>query len=335
MNFSQRLVAAWFSPRLTPLSVLFTPIALVFLGMSAARRALFRHRIFRVERLPVPVIVVGNITVGGSGKTPLTIALARELARRGFRPGLVSRGYRAKSPGPRAVGLDDDADEVGDEPLLLARTGFPVWIGADRVSAARALLAAHADRDVIIADDGLQHYALARDIEIAVIDARRGLGNGLPLPAGPLREPASRLGEVDAVVFLGGVASVHSQREFAMTLTGERFVRVNASAVTADAAMFRSGRVHAIAGIGDPDRFFAQLAALGIDADCHPFPDHHRYTAADLTLPGATAILMTEKDAVKCKAFADDRCWALPVSATVEPALFALVERGLRGSKTA
>jgi tetraacyldisaccharide 4'-kinase len=166
-----------------------------------------------------------------------------------------------------------------------------------------------------------------------VIDKRRGLGNSLPLPAGPLREPAARLGAVDAIVHLGGTGD--SKREFGMTLVGERFVRVNDSAVSVDAALFRSGEVHAIAGIGDPARFFAQLAALGIAAHSHPFPDHHRYVAADLALPGATAVLMTEKDAVKCKGFADDRCWALPVRATVEPALLALVERGLRGCKAA
>jgi tetraacyldisaccharide 4'-kinase len=334
VNFSERLVAAWFSSDLTPLAVLLAPAALVFRAATVVRRALYRRGLFRIERLPVPVIVVGNITVGGSGKTPLTIALARELARRGWHPGIVSRGYRAKSRAPRAVGVDDDPDVVGDEPLLLARTGFPVWIGIDRPAAARALLAAHADRDLIIADDGLQHYALARDIEIAVIDASRGLGNGLPLPAGPLREPPARLGAVDAIVLLGG-GTGNSKREFAMTLAGERFVRVNDSAVSADAALFRSGEVHAIAGIGDPARFFAQLAALGIAAHCHPFPDHYRYTASDLALPGATAILMTEKDAVKCTGIADHRCWALPVSATVEPGLFALVERGLRGCKTA
>jgi tetraacyldisaccharide 4'-kinase len=333
VNLSGRLVAAWFSPELTPLSVVLAPAALVFRGVTIVRRALYRRGLFRIEHLPVPVVVVGNITVGGSGKTPLTIALASELASRGWRPGIVSRGYRGTSRAPRAVGVDDDPDVVGDESLLLARTGFPVWIGTDRPAAARGLLAAHPDRDLIIADDGLQHYALARDIEIAVIDASRGLGNGLPLPAGPLREPAARLGAVDAVVHLGGTGD--SRREFAMTLAGERFVRVNDSAVSADAAMFRSGEVHAIAGIGDPGRFFARLAALGIAAHCHPFPDHHRYVAADLALPGATAILMTEKDAVKCERFADDRCWALPVRATVEPALLALVERGLRGCKAA
>ena len=333
MDLSRHLVAAWFSPSLTPLSVLLAPAALAFRATTIVRRALYRRGLFRIERLPVPVIVIGNITVGGSGKTPLTIALASELAHRGWRPGIVSRGYRATSRAPRAVGVDDDPDVVGDEPLLLARTGLPVWIGADRPAAARALLAAHPDCDLIIADDGLQHYALARDIEIAVIDASRGLGNGLPLPAGPLREPAARLGAVDAIVHLGGRGD--SKREFAMTLVGERFLRVNDSAVSADAALFRSGEVHAIAGIGDPARFFAQLAALGIAAHSHPFTDHHRYVAADLALPGATAILMTEKDAVKCKGFADDRCWGLPVRATVEPTLLALVERGLRGCKAA
>jgi tetraacyldisaccharide 4'-kinase len=310
VDLSRHLVAAWFSPSLTPLSVLLAPAALVFRAATIVRRALYRRGLLRIERLPVPVIVVGNITVGGSGKTPLTIARASELARRGWRPGIVSRGYRATNHVPRAVGVDDDPDVVGDEPLLLARTGLPVWIGADRPAAARALLAAHPDRDLIIADDGLQHYALARDIEIAVIDASRGLGNGLPLPAGPLREPAARLGAVDAIVHLGGTGD--SKREFAMTLAGERFVRVNDGAVAADAALFRSGEVHAIAGIGDPARFFAQLAALGIAAHRHPFPDHHRYVAADLALPGATAILMTEKDAVKCKGFADDAAGLYP-----------------------
>lgn len=336
MSFSDRLVAAWFAPRLAPLCALLAPAALAFRGVSAVRRSLYRRGWLRVARLPVPVVVVGNITVGGSGKTPLTIALAADLARRGWRPGLISRGYRRRDAAPRAVHADDDPDDVGDEPLLLARTGLPVWVGADRGAAARGLLAAHPDCDSIIADDGLQHYALARDVEIAVLDAERGVGNGWPLPAGPLREPAARLAEVDAIVRLGAAAVSRSGRDFAMTLAGERFVRVNAAAtVVAEAAELRSGRVHAVAGIGNPARFFAQLASLGIAATCHPFPDHHRYTAADLALPDATAILMTEKDAVKCKPFADDRCWALPVRAIVDPALFALVERGLRGSQAA
>ena len=332
---SDRLVAAWYTPRRTLPAILLTPLALVFRAASACRRVLYRRRVLPVTRLPVPVVVVGNITAGGNGKTPLAIALAGEFARRGWRPGIVSRGYGRRDAAPRAVATDDDPDEVGDESLLLARTGLPVWVGADRAAAARGLLAAHPECGLIIADDGLQHYALARDVEIAVIDVERGVGNGLPLPAGPLREPASRLAEVDAVVRLGSGAALRSGRDFTMSLAGERFVRVDTAAVVADAESFRSGQVHAVAGIGNPARFFAQLATLGIAAIGHPFPDHHRYSASDLDFPDATAILMTEKDAVKCGSFADDRCWALPVRAIVDPGLFALIERKLRGSQAA
>jgi tetraacyldisaccharide 4'-kinase len=283
----------------------------------------------------VPVIVIGNITVGGSGKTPLAIALADALATHGWRPGIVSRGYGAQNLEPRAVGVDADADAVGDEPVLLARTGFPVWIGADRPRAARGLVAAHPECDVVIADDGLQHYALARDMEVVVVDAGRGLGNGLPLPAGPLREPRSRLREADAVVLLGGTVTGAFGREFAMTLIGDRFFRVDACGKSVPASAFCGGGVHALAGIGNPQRFFDHLKALGIAASCHAFPDHHRFTQQDLQLPGATAILMTAKDAVKCTAFADDRCWALPVRAVVDPKLIVLVEEKLRGSQVA
>jgi len=335
MTLADHLVAAWYAPRLTPLTTALTPLAILFRGVVALRRSLYRAGVLRSERLPVPVVVVGNITVGGSGKTPLTIALAKALAAHGWRPGIVSRGYRGGSATPRAVGADATADAVGDESLLLARTGFPVWVGGDRPRAARALLSARPGCDVIVADDGLQHYALARDIELAVVDASRGFGNGWQLPAGPLREPASRLDEVDAVVRLGSTGTGASRREFAMTLVGDSFVRVNAHAVTAAADAFRTGTVHALAGIGNPQRFFDHLRALGIAATCHPFPDHHRFTPDELALPGATAILMTEKDAVKCTAFADDRCWMLPVRAVVDAALVTLVEEKLRGSQAA
>ena len=207
MTFAERLVRDWYAPRLTPLTTALAPIAPLFRAVTAARRGLYRAGALRSDRLPVPVVVIGNITVGGSGKTPLAIALAEALAARGWHPGLVSRGYGAANSSPRAVTGDDIADQVGDEPLLLARTGFPVWIGVDRPRAARGLLAAHPGCDVIVTDDGLQHYALARDVEIAVVDASRGLGNGLLLPAGPLRESRSRLREVDAVVLLGDAAT--------------------------------------------------------------------------------------------------------------------------------
>ena len=340
-TFAARLVAAWYAPHLTPLTLLLVPLAALFAGAVALRRALYRQGVLRAQRLPVPVIVVGNITVGGSGKTPLVAALAGELAAHGWRPGIVSRGYgRQRGAGevPLLVGRDADPAMAGDEPVLLARAGFPVAVASDRVAAAFALLAAHPGCNVIVADDGLQHLSLARDVEIAVIDSARGFGNGWRLPAGPLREAPARLATVDAVVALGAddsSAQTAWPGALAMTLAGEIFHRVNAPGVTAGAGAFHAAGVHALAGIGNPERFFAQLRALGIAATTHALPDHHRFSAADLALPGATAIVMTEKDAVKCTALADDRCWYLPVRARMEPALVARVEEKMRGSQAA
>jgi len=228
------------------------------------------------------VVVVGNITVGGSGKTPLTIALATELAARGWHPGIVSRGYGRGAQSTRvAVARDASASEVGDEPLLIARTGLPVWIGADRTAAARGLLAAHPRCDVIVTDDGLQHYALARDVEIAVIDGGRELGKWLVAAGGAAARagiPARRRGR-DRTSGQGAAQRRRGAR-FTMTLAGERFVRVNAPEIGATADAFRIANVHALAGIGNPQRFFEQLQALGIAATCHAFPDHHRFTRA-------------------------------------------------------
>jgi tetraacyldisaccharide 4'-kinase len=339
MSIANRLVAAWYAPQLTPLTAALVPLSVVFRGAVALRRTLYRGGLLRSDRLTVPIVVVGNLTVGGSGKTPLTIALAQALAKLGWRPGIVSRGYGGADRSPRAVEPGSTPDEVGDEPVLLARTGLPVWVGHNRPAAARSLLAAHSECNVIIADDGLQHYALARTVEIAVVDASRGLGNGFMLPAGPLREPASRLDEVDAVVRLmstpGSPPTRISSRQSTMVLFGDSFVCINAPAIVATAASFRTERVHALAGIGNPQRFFDHLRSLGIDATCHAFPDHYRFTPADLELPDAAAILMTEKDAVKCVAFVDDRCWTLPVRALVDPSLVTLIEEKLRGFQTA
>jgi tetraacyldisaccharide 4'-kinase len=340
MSFSSRLVAAWYAPRLTALTAPLVPLAVAFGTVAFARRALFRAGLLRAQRLPVPVIVVGNITVGGSGKTPLAAALTRSLAERGWHPGIVSRGHgRANErSAPTVVAPDADAADVGDEPLLLARTGIPVVVAADRVAAARALIAAHPRCDVIVADDGLQHYRLARDVEIVVVDAARGLGNGWRLPAGPLREPAARLEEADAIVALvtpGAPAPWTAPNAWRMTLVGDTFHRVADPAQTQPASAFTGSGVHAVAGIGNPERFFAQLRSLNIAAAGHAFPDHHRFVAGDLALPGARAILMTEKDAVKCESLADERCWYLPVRAHIDPALVARVEEALRGSETA
>ncbi len=202
MTFAQRLVATWYAPRVTALAAALWPLSILYRMLVAVRRTLFRAGILRSQRLPVPVIVVGNINVGGVGKTPLTCALAEQLALRGRNPGIVSRGYGGSNVAPRAVVRGDDPSVVGDEPPLYAEAGLPVWIGHDRVEAARGMIRNHPACDVIVADDGLQHYALARAMEIAVVDASREFGNGLMLPAGPLREPVSRLRSVDAVVRL-------------------------------------------------------------------------------------------------------------------------------------
>jgi tetraacyldisaccharide 4'-kinase len=338
--FSERLVAAWYAPGLTPLTAALLPLSFLFRAATALRRWAYRTGLLRSTWLPVPVVVVGSIVVGGAGKTPLVRALCTALAEKGWRPGIVSRGYGGRNANPRAVVPKDDPAVVGDEPLLFAADASPIWIGRDRVAAARALLAAHPDRDIIVADDGLQHYALRRNFEIAVIDEARGLGNGAVLPAGPLREPRSRLENVDALARLisGGPPSPIRDgegRETTMThepLPWRNLARPDA---VADPGAWRAGVIHAIAGIGNPERFFDLLRRLGLAPVCHPFPDHHRYAPADLDFPDAAAILMTEKDAVKCAAFADARCWCLPIRASIDPALIARLERTIRGRKAA
>lgn len=321
------MIALW--RRRGPLACLLLPVGAAFLALAALRRLLYRLGILPSVRLPVPVVVVGNIIAGGAGKTPLAVWLADTLARRGRRPGVVSRGHGGGGD-VREVRLDSDAAEVGDEPLLIRRrAGCPVFVGRDRVAAAQALLSAHPEVDVILSDDGLQHTRLARDAEIAVMDGR-GAMNGWPLPAGPLREPASRLGTVDAVVANGwdGPAG------FRMTLRGDTFHRLDASSETCTAAALAGRRLHAVAGIGDPDRFFRHLSALGLAFEAHPFPDHRRYVAADLDF-GGEAILTTEKDAVKFGGLSKLPVWVLPVTAQVEPDLAQFVLEKIDGRPSA
>jgi tetraacyldisaccharide 4'-kinase len=327
MSFRDRLVASWYASAPTPLALALAPLSLLFGAMAAVRRALYRMRVVRAAGVGVPVVVVGNLTAGGAGKTPLADALARALSRRGYVPGIVSRGYgRRDARRVTIVTPAADPRDVGDEPLVLARRGWPIAVGADRAGAARALLSANPRCNVVICDDGLQHYALARDVEIAVVDGARGLGNGLLLPAGPLREPRSRLADVDAVVTLAsaGAAPDVGVRAFAMTLAPGPLRRVGAAGVQQPVATFAGVRVHAIAGIGNPDRFFRMLETLGMVVARHPFPDHHAYGPTDLAFADGAPIVMTEKDAVKCERFADERCWYVPVDATIDP---ALVER--------
>lgn len=311
--------------RVTPVSALLYPVSLMYGGVAGLRRAAYQSGIAGSVRLPVPVIVVGNVTVGGTGKTPLTLWLAGFLRDNGRTPGIVCRGYGARMRTSRRVLPESDPLANGDEAVLLARhSGCEVWAGVDRAATARALLTAQPSCDIVVSDDGLQHYALARDLEICVVDSARGFGNGWLLPAGPLREPPFRLAQVDAVVFNGGPAPGVKTRKtptFGMKLEGREFRNLLNPGYTAGAGDFHGKRVHAVAGTGDPERFFRHLQAMGLHFLPHSFPDHYSFTASDLAYDGAQAVLMTEKDAVKCRRFANETHWELPVDAVPDPAL--------------
>ena len=304
------------------------PLSLAFRFAVALRRLLYRLRVLKSEHPGIPVVVVGNVTVGGSGKTPLVIWIAEHLKKKGWTPGIVSRGYGAQVTNPRAATIADDAAEVGDEPIVVSRrSGCPVWVGADRIAVCRALRAAHPEVDVLILDDGLQHYALRRDIEIAVVGAR-GFGNGFLLPAGPLREPPSRLRAVDAVVSHGAAV-----KGYAMKLEGGTLHRMTDANDRRPASAFSGQRVHAVAGIGEPNRFFLHLARLGVRVTPHPFPDHHAFTPQDLEFGDEVPVLMTEKDAVKLRRAARAHWWVLPVTAELEAAFGEWLTRRLDGCR--
>ncbi|MEP7061232.1 MAG: tetraacyldisaccharide 4'-kinase [Betaproteobacteria bacterium] len=328
MTAATRLAEAWYRPRLTVSTALLVPLSWLYGGVVRARRRLYALGILQVHRIARPVVVIGNLTVGGGGKTPATIALARALATRGAVPGIVSRGYGGRATAPRRVAANDDPAQVGDEALLLAGTGFPVVVGRDRVAAAQALIDADPRCTVILSDDGLQHLALARDVEIVVIDTTRGFGNGHLLPAGPLREPAARIADADAIVRVGVTGPVSGDgRESVVVHHVLPWRRVVDDAENAEvASAWRGLRVHAIAGIANPRRFFDMLASLGIDAAGTPFPDHHAFVASDLPAD-ADIVLMTQKDAVKCRRFADARCYYLPIEARLDPRLVERVQK--------
>jgi tetraacyldisaccharide 4'-kinase len=320
MSLRRWLESAWYSRR-APL--LLRPLAVVYGLAMALRAALYRRGVFASGHPGIPVIVVGNLTVGGTGKTPLVLWLAQQLGAQGWRVGIISRGHGGGNARRRAaarlVQQGDDSAEVGDEPLLLSReSGVPVAIGVRRLEAARLLVTAGCQ--VVIADDGLQHLALGRDVEIAVVDGARRFGNGALLPAGPLRESAARLGKVDAVVVQGestGPLPVAAMRPFHMRLQPEQFISLSAGTATPPQD-WRGRRVHAVAGLGNPRRFFEALRGLGMNPIEHEFPDHHRFRAADLAFGDQLPIVMTAKDAVKCAAFATDRMWCLRVTVQFE-----------------
>lgn len=328
MSLGAKLVRCWYA-RWGWCRLLY-PLSLLFRSLAWLRRRLYRWSWLPVRRVPVPVIVVGNITVGGTGKTPLVIWLAERLLASGFRPGVVSRGHGAPLGGCREVDPSTDPGMVGDEPVLIAQRRLcPVWVGRDRASTAQALLDAHPEVNVVIADDGLQHYALARDMEIVVVDGGRKFGNGLCLPAGPLRETQARLAEADAVVVNGEWNDRPlPMPAYTMGLRQRGFRRLGGNAEIVSAEHFDRLEVHGVAGIGNPDRFFSALSALGISAVPHVFPDHHPYRPGDL--PRGT-VIMTEKDAVKCASFGHPDAWVLLVDAEVSAGLETQVLAKLKG----
>jgi tetraacyldisaccharide 4'-kinase len=326
MALAETLQAAWYGTGRLPWWC--HPLASFYGAVVKLRRALYRAGWLRTVRLPCAVVVVGNLTAGGAGKTPLTLALIEALRARGYRPGVVSRGYGGSVREPTLLGDAPDPAQVGDEPCLIRATGVPVAIGHDRPAAAQLLVAAGCD--VVIADDGLQHYRLARDVEICVIDGERRFGNARLLPAGPLREPLDRLARVDFRVCNGGVSQAG---EIAMRLRGGT-LRALSDGHEQSIAALAGTRVHAVAAIGHPQRFFDSLAAQGIDAVAHPFPDHHAFVAGDLDFRDDLPVLMTDKDAVKCRAFARHDWWSVPVKAELPETFYEALDARLAARKT-
>jgi len=318
----QALVNAWYQKSVW--LWLLLPLSWCYQLLFTIRKYCYRLGVFSIYRAPVQVVVIGNITVGGTGKTPLVIELAKHLQTHGFQPGIISRGYGGNKTQPvKLVDQDSDWRVVGDEALLIAQnTQCPVAVSKSRRLAIEQLL--KQDCDIIISDDGLQHYALARDIEIVVIDGQRLLGNQQCLPAGPLRESARRLNSVDFIVHHGEVKVDGYQ----MQLQPQACYQLINPRQTKSLAEFKNTRVHAVAGIGHPQRFFDMLEKKLIEVIAHPFPDHYWFKGLDFEYADQATILLTEKDAVKCKSFADKRFWVVPVQAEVSPKLInGIIER--------
>ena len=305
--------------------ILLLPLATIYLGLIAFRKLLYKLKFFKSYALPVPVIVVGNISIGGTGKTPVVIYLAQQLKLAGYRPGIISRGFGRHSTLIESVHSNSSPNEVGDEPLLIfRRTDCPVFVGRDRFSAGNELIKHHPEVDVIISDDGLQHYRLKRTLEVAVVDTKRQFGNGFLLPAGPLREPISKLTSLDALILNGddhvSALPVPDSKVFRMNLSGNTFVSLSSMQKT-NAEYFKNKTLVALAGIGNPNRFFEHLKMMGLNFQSQAFPDHHLFCLNDFANFEGKTILMTEKDAVKCKAFTHADIWMLPVDAMIDPVL--------------
>ncbi|MNR79989.1 Tetraacyldisaccharide 4'-kinase [compost metagenome] len=341
-NLEDFLTRTWAQRGLAACMLL--PVSALFGGLSALRRVAYQTGLSRSERLPVPVVVVGNIFVGGTGKTPLTIWLVHALRQAGYTPGVISRGYGVQNAVPQAVTAQSRARDVGDEPLLIAyRAECPVMVGRDRVAVATALLAAHPQVDVLISDDGLQHYRMARDVEIVLFDGR-GAGNGWLLPAGPLREPTSRRRDFTV---LNGAASAPGLGPdvIHMQLLGATAEKLNDRSQISALSSFvatagqRAPTILAAAGIGNPGRFFGLLRGAGLQFEEMALPDHYDFAENPFAHVSADVILITEKDAVKCRQNEglrnDSRLWVVPVTAQLDGALAEKIVEKLRGRSIA
>jgi tetraacyldisaccharide 4'-kinase len=329
LSLNSWLQRVWYED--APSGSILRPLSWLFRGLVAFRRRLYRLGLLSSHAVGRPVVVIGNLTVGGTGKTPFALWLAGRLRERGVKVGVVLRGYRGHADNPCVVTADASYEDVGDEALLLARRGAcPVAIGADRVAAARLLVAAGVE--LILADDGLQHLALRRDLEIVVVDGERRFGNGRLLPAGPLREPVDRLATVDAVVVNGASEESltkgreqYSPAERGVMSCVSMSMRPDAAISIADGARralatFAASQAHAVAAIGNPERFFRMLEGAGIRIIRHPLPDHYALRSGDIDFNDDLPVLMTEKDAVKCRDFAGPRHWYVPVDAVLNDA---------------
>jgi tetraacyldisaccharide 4'-kinase len=338
-DFHSKVQSIWYGK--SPIRFVLWPFSMIFGGILIFRKLLYFLGIKKIATFDCPVIVVGNITVGGTGKTPLVIALAAFLQSRGYSPGIVSRGYKGTCKSPELVRADSDPNCVGDEAVLLARrTNCPLVVCADRVLATAWLLK-NCPCDIVLSDDGLQHFALGRNFEILVIDGERGFGNGFLIPAGPLREPKNRLKTIQCCVINGGEdqnPALYVPHPFIMRLEPGAFVNLktgqllNHHLLNSAASEFVCGvkKLHAVAGIGNPGRFFRMLKSLGLTFNEHSFPDHYYFQPTDFDfLEEHEWVLMTEKDAVKCTAFADERYWYVPVTGRLSEAFFRSLPESL------
>ena len=317
--------------------ILLIPLSWIFCAITSLRRWLYKHGWLNSYHLGVPVIVVGNINVGGTGKTPLVIWLAEQLLLAGYKPGIISRGYAGSAKQVMEVLESSRPGEVGDEPVLLAmRTACPVFVGANRVETGQALLKTYPECNVIISDDGLQHYRLQRDVEIVVFDSIKGFGNRALLPAGPLREKQSRLKTVDAIVSNGRMDGEGWQGRLPieMRLEPTSFYNLIDNQIKADVQFFTHQKVLAVAGIGNPERFFQQLRLMGLDFQGRAYPDHYEFKTRDFDGLEADIVVMTEKDAVKCRPFAQPNFWVLLVSAVINNDLLIIILNKLNKLRT-